>query len=140
MATIQIEVVSAEAHVFSGQATFVTLPGASGELGILPGHIPLLTTLRPGTVSIKTVEGQEEMIFVAGGFLEVQPHSITVLTDTAIRGQDLDEAKAEEARRHAEEALQNATADLEYATAQAELAHATAQLAAIGRLRKAGKR
>ncbi len=136
MATIQIEVVSAEAPVFSGQATFVTLPGIAGELGILPGHIPLLTTLRPGVVSIQTADQQEETIYVAGGILEVQPHSITVLTDTAIRGQDIDEAKAQEARRRAEETLQNTSANLEYATAQAELSHATAQLAAIARLRK----
>jgi F-type H+-transporting ATPase subunit epsilon len=131
MATIKVDVVSAEEQIFSGQAKFVALPGEAGELGILPGHTPLITRIRPGAVRI-----EEEFVFVAGGILEIQPGAVTVLADTAIRGKDLDEAKAEDARKRAEEALQNTGSNLEYATAQAELAYATAQLAAIQRLRK----
>ncbi|MGA3249085.1 MAG: F0F1 ATP synthase subunit epsilon [Paraburkholderia sp.] len=136
MATIKVDVVSAEEQIFSGQAKFVALPGEAGELGILPGHTPLITRIRPGAVRIEAENGEEEFVFVAGGILEIQPGAVTVLADTAIRGKDLDEAKAEEARKHAEEALQNTGSNLEYATAQAELAYATAQLAAIQRLRK----
>jgi F-type H+-transporting ATPase subunit epsilon len=135
MASIKVDVVSAEEQIFSGLAKFVSLPGEAGELGILPGHAPLITRIRPGTVEIETENGETELVFVAGGILEVQPTNVTVLADTAIRGRDLDEAKAEQARRAAEEALQNTGANLEYATAQAELAYATAQLAAIQRLR-----
>jgi F-type H+-transporting ATPase subunit epsilon len=136
MASIKVDVVSAEEQIFSGQAKFVSLPGEAGELGILPGHAPLITRIRPGTVEIEAEDGSIELVFVAGGILEVQPTNVTVLADTAIRGKDLDEAKAEHARRQAEEALQNTGANLEYATAQAELAYATAQLAAIQRLRR----
>ncbi|MEJ0003196.1 MAG: F0F1 ATP synthase subunit epsilon [Pararobbsia sp.] len=136
MASIKVDVVSAEALIFSGQAKFVSLPGEAGELGILPGHAPLITRIRPGTVEIEVENGATELVFVAGGILEVQPTNVTVLADTAIRGKDLDEAKAEQARRQAEEALQNTGANLEYAKAQAELAYATAQLAAIQRLRR----
>jgi len=136
MATIKVDVVSAEEQVFSGQARFVALPGEAGELGILPGHTPLITRIRPGAVRIEAENGDEEFVFVAGGILEIQPGTVTVLADTAIRGKDLDEAKAEQARRAAEEALQNTGSNLEYATAQAELAYATAQLAAIQRLRQ----
>ncbi|CAB3765206.1 MULTISPECIES: F0F1 ATP synthase subunit epsilon [Paraburkholderia] len=136
MATIKVDVVSAEEEIFSGQAKFVALPGEAGELGILPGHTPLITRIRPGAVRIESESGEEEFVFVAGGILEVQPGAVTVLADTAIRGKDLDEAKAEQARKRAEEALQNTGSNLEYATAQAELAYATAQLAAIQRLRK----
>ena len=136
MATIKVDVVSAEEQIFSGQAKFVALPGEAGELGILPGHTPLITRIRPGAVRIVAEDGDEEFVFVAGGILEVQPGAVTVLADTAIRGKDLDEAKAGEARKRAEEALQNAGSNLEYATAQAELAYAVAQLAAIQRLRK----
>jgi F-type H+-transporting ATPase subunit epsilon len=136
MATIKVDVVSAEEQIFSGQAKFVALPGEAGELGILPGHTPLITRIRPGAVRIEAENGQEEFVFVAGGILEVQPGAVTVLADTAIRGKDLDEAKADQARRRAEEALQNSGSNLEYATAQAELAYAVAQLAAIQRLRK----
>ncbi|CAM2181084.1 ATP synthase F1 complex subunit epsilon [Paraburkholderia sacchari] len=135
-ATIKVDVVSAEESIFAGQAKFVALPGEAGELGILPGHTPLITRIRPGAVRIVGAEGDEEFVFVAGGILEVQPGAVTVLADTAIRGKDLDEAKAGEARKRAEEALQNAGSNLEYATAQAELAYAVAQLAAIQRLRK----
>lgn len=136
MATIKVDVVSAEEQIFSGQAKFVALPGEAGELGILPGHTPLITRIRPGAVRIEAESGDEEFVFVAGGILEVQPGAVTVLADTAIRGKDLDEAKADQARKRAEEALQNSGSNLEYATAQAELAYAVAQLAAIQRLRK----
>src|SRR5882757_244415 len=137
MATLHVDVVSAEGSIFSGEAKFVALPGEGGELGILPRHTPLITRIKPGAVRIQRADnGEEEFVFVAGGILEVQPGTVTVLADTAIRGHDLDEAKAEEARKRAEEALQNTGSNLEYATAQAELAYATAQLAAIQRLRK----
>jgi F-type H+-transporting ATPase subunit epsilon len=135
-ATIKVDVVSAEESIFNGQAKFIALPGEAGELGILPGHTPLITRIRPGAVRIVAEDGGEEFVFVAGGILEVQPGAVTVLADTAIRGKDLDEAKATEARKRAEETLQNAGSNLEYATAQAELAYAVAQLAAIQRLRK----
>ena len=136
MATILVDVVSAEASIFSGQAKFVALPGESGELGILPGHTPLITRIQPGAVRIEKEDGSEEFVFVAGGILEVQPKHVTVLADTAIRGGDLDEAKAQEAKRAAEEALQNQSSDLDLARAQSELAMAAAQLAAIARLRR----
>ena len=132
--TIQVDVVSAQEMIFSGEAEFVALPGEQGELGILPGHIPLITRIRPGTVRIK-VNGQEELIFVAGGILEVQPCVVTVLADTAIRGKDLDEAKAEQARKDAETALANRNTDIDFAAAQAELAIASAQLAALKQFR-----
>lgn len=134
--TIHVDVVSAEEKIFSGEAEFVALPGESGELGIYPKHTPLITRIKPGAVRIK-VEGQaeEEFVFVAGGILEVQPNMVTVLADTAIRGHDLDEAKAAEAKKLAEEALVNREAGIDYARAQAELATAVAQLAAIQKLR-----
>ncbi|WP_354682683.1 F0F1 ATP synthase subunit epsilon [Cupriavidus necator] len=136
MATILVDVVSAEASIFSGQAKFVALPGESGELGILPGHTPLITRIQPGAVRIEKEDGSEEFVFVAGGILEVQPKHVTVLADTAIRGGDLDEAKAREAKRAAEELMQNQSSDLDLARAQSELAVAAAQLAAIARLRR----
>ncbi|MGO4327774.1 F0F1 ATP synthase subunit epsilon [Cupriavidus sp. 2TAF22] len=136
MATILVDVVSAESSIFSGQARFVALPGESGELGILPGHTPLITRIQPGAVRIEKEDGSEEFVFVAGGILEVQPKHVTVLADTAIRGGDLDEAKAQEAKRAAEELMQNQSSDLDLARAQGELAVATAQLAAIARLRR----
>ena len=135
--TIHIDVVSAEESIYAGEAEFVVLPGEAGELGIYPRHTPLITRIRPGEVRIKPAGGgEEELIFVAGGILEVQPKAITVLADTAIRGQDLDEAKALEAKRNAEEAMQNRTSQLAIAKAQAELATAMAQLSAIQKLRK----
>ncbi|MBL8470835.1 MAG: F0F1 ATP synthase subunit epsilon [Rhodocyclaceae bacterium] len=137
--TVHVDIVSAEEQIFSGLAEFVVLPGESGELGILPGHTPLLTRIRPGAVRVKPQnEAQEELVFVAGGLLEVQPSLVTVLADTAIRGKDLDEAKAMEAKKKAEEALTNKSASIDYAKAQAELAEAIAQLAAIQKLRKRG--
>jgi F-type H+-transporting ATPase subunit epsilon len=135
--TIQVDVVSAEEQIFSGQAEFVVLPGEEGELGIYPRHAPLLTRIRPGTVRIKVPnESEETLIFVAGGMLEVQPDLVTVLADTAIRGHDLDEAKANEALQKAEAALKDKAASVDFAKAQAELAMAMAQIAAIRKLRQ----
>ncbi len=135
--TIHVDVVSAEESIFSGLAEFVALPGEAGELGILPGHMPLLTRVKPGAVRIKLPQqDSEELIFVAGGMLEVQPNLVTVLADTAIRGKDLDEAKALDAKKRAEEAMANRSSELDYARAQAELAEAIAQLAALQKLRK----
>ena len=135
--TIHVDVVSAEEEIFAGEAEFVALPGEAGELGIYPQHTPLITRIRPGAVRIKVPgQAEDEFVFVAGGILEVQPHVVTVLADTAIRGHDLDEAKAAEAKRLAEEALTNKDSAIDYAKAQAELASAVAQLAAIARLRK----
>ena len=135
--TIHVDVVSAEESIFSGLAEFVALPGEAGELGILPGHMPLLTRIKPGAVRVKLPnQGAEELIFVDGGMLEVQPGLVTVLADTAIRGKDLDEAKALDAKKRAEEAMVNRNSELDYARAQAELAEAIAQLAAIQKLRK----
>jgi F-type H+-transporting ATPase subunit epsilon len=137
--TVQVEVVSAEESIFSGLAEFVALPGEAGEIGILPGHMPLLTRIKPGAVRLKLPnDSQEELIFVAGGMLEVQPNLVTVLADTAIRGKDLDEAKALEAKQRAEEALASQQGSIDYAKAQAELAEAIAQIAAINQLRKRG--
>ena len=135
--TIHVDVVSAEEQIFSGEAEFVALPGEAGELGIYPKHTPLITRIRPGAVRIKVAgQAEDEFVFVAGGILEVQPNAVTVLADTAIRGHDLDEAKAAEAKRLAEETLVNQESKIDYATAQSELAVAIAQLAAIQRLRQ----
>jgi F-type H+-transporting ATPase subunit epsilon len=137
MATIHVDVVSAEASIFSGEAKFVALPGEMGELGIYPKHTPLITRIKPGAVRIERADnGEEEFVFVAGGILEVQPNSVTVLADTAIRGHDLDEAKALEAKRLAEQAMQNAKSDIDLAAATSEFATMAAQLAAIQKLRK----
>ena len=135
--TIQVDVVSASESIFSGKAKFVALPGESGELGILPRHTPLITRIKPGAVRIERADnGEVEFVFVAGGILEVQPGVVTVLADTAIRGHDLDEAKATEARKAAEEAMRNAKSDIDLAAAQSEFATMAAQLAAIQKLRK----
>jgi F-type H+-transporting ATPase subunit epsilon len=132
-----VDVVSAEEAIYSGEAEFVVLPGEEGELGIYPKHTPLITRIKPGTVRIKPADGAEEqLIFVAGGILEVQPNVITVLADTAIRGHDLDEAKALEAHKIAQENLANRSGKMEYAEALAELAQAAAQIAAIRKLRQ----
>jgi F-type H+-transporting ATPase subunit epsilon len=136
MATIQVDVVSAEESIFAGEAEFVVLPGEAGELGIYPRHTPLITRIRPGVVRIKQPgSNAEDQVFVAGGILEVQPNVVTVLADTAIRAKDLDEAKASEALRAAEEAKRNATSDLEIAKVEAEMSALAAQLAAIKKLR-----
>jgi F-type H+-transporting ATPase subunit epsilon len=137
MATLHVDVVSAEELIFSGEAKFVALPGENGELGILPRHTPLITRIRPGAVRIEKADGSgEEFVFVAGGILEVQPGTVTVLADTAIRGKDLDEAKALEAKKQAEEAMKNAKSDIDLAAAQGEFAAMAAQLAAIQKLRR----
>jgi len=137
MNTIHVDVVSAEQSLFSGEAEFVVAPAAGGEVGILPKHTPLLAQLRPGSVRLKLPDrAEEEIIYVSGGILEIQPDMVTILSDTAIRGHDLDEARAQEALKHAEEAMQNRTSGIEIAQAQAEFAQAAAQLAAIRKLRK----
>ncbi len=134
--TIHVDVVSAEQQIFSGEAEFVVLPGEAGELGIYPRHTPLITRIKPGAVRITPSGGGDEtLIFVAGGILEVQPSMVTVLADTAIRGNDLDEAKALEAQKRAEDALRNAKDKQEIATVEAELSILAAQLAAIRKLR-----
>jgi F-type H+-transporting ATPase subunit epsilon len=137
MANIHVDVVSAEEEIFSGEATFVALPGDMGELGIYPRHTPLITRIKPGAVRIKRADnGQEEFVFVAGGILEVQPNRVTVLADTAIRGHDLDEARATEAKKRAEEAMRDAKSDIDLARAQGELAALAAQIAAISKFRR----
>lgn len=136
MSTLHVDVVSAEESIFSGEAKFVALPGEAGELGILPGHTPLISRIRPGTVKIVLADGSGETnVFVAGGILEVQPGGVTVLSDTAIRAEDLDEAKALEARKRAEEALRNATDKADIAVVEAELAMLAAQETAAQKLR-----
>src|SRR3954466_97216 len=131
--TLHVDVVSANESIYSGEARFVVLPGESGELGIYPRHTPLITRVKPGSVRIEKPDGDEEFVFSAGGILEVQPDRVTVLSDTAIRGKDLDEEKAAEARQAAEEALRNAKSDVDIARAQSELAVAAAEMAALRR-------
>lgn len=134
--TIDVQVVSAEGSIYSGVADMVVAPGEMGELGILPRHAPLLTTLRPGEVRVELPGGEEQSFYVSSGMLEIQPHVVTILSDTALRAHDLDEAKSLEAKRAAEEAMKNKTGEMEIAKAQAELAEAVAQLETIKRLRK----
>ncbi len=134
--TIHCDIVSAEGEIFSGEATMVFAKGEEGELGIAPRHAPLLTRLAPGQVRVETPEGDEKFFFVSGGMLEVQPHMVTVLADTAVRAQDLDEAAAVKAKEEAERALADRGAGMDFAQAQAQLAEAAAQLAALERLRK----
>ncbi len=137
MATLRVDVVSAEEMIFSGEAKFVALPGEEGELGIYPRHTPLITRIKPGAVRIVRADNDaEEFVFVAGGILEVQPGTVTVLADTAIRGKDLDEAKATEAKQRAEEAMKNAKSDIDFAKAQGEFATMAAQIAALRKFRK----
>ncbi len=136
MALLQVDVVSAEKSMFSGEAKFVVLPGESGELGILPGHTPLISRIRPGTMKIELADGTEEHIFVAGGILEVQPGKVVVLSDTAIRAEDLDEQKALEARKQAEEALRNTKDKVDIAVMEAELAMLAAQAQAARKFSK----
>jgi F-type H+-transporting ATPase subunit epsilon len=133
MNTIRVDVVSAEESIFSGEARFVAVPGESGELGIYPRHTPLITRIKPGSVRIQKADGSEEFVFVAGGIIEVQPNCVTVLSDTAIRGKDLDEEKANEARALAQEALKNAKSEIDLAIAQSELSTLVAQIAALRR-------
>lgn len=138
--TLHVDIVSAEAEIYSGPATMVFAPAAQGEVGILPRHAPLLTTLKPGEVRVQTQGGGEESFYVSGGILEIQPHVVTILSDTALRAKDVDEAAALEAKQRAEKAMQDKGADFDYAKAQAELAAAVAQLQAIQRLRNKGRR
>jgi F-type H+-transporting ATPase subunit epsilon len=134
MNTIHVDVVSAEELIFSGEARFVALPGEVGELGVYPRHTPLITRVKAGSVRIELADGGEEFVFVAGGIIEVQPDSVTVLSDTAIRGKDLDEERANAAKALAEEALRNAKSDVDLAVAQSELHTLVAQIAALRRL------
>ncbi|MFV1922006.1 MAG: F0F1 ATP synthase subunit epsilon [Methylotenera sp.] len=135
--TVRIDVVSAEEEIFSGDAEFIAAPASAGEVGIYPHHAPMITTIKPGSLRIKLPDTAEEtLIFISGGLLEVQPGLVTVLSDTAIRGHDLDEAKAIAAKEAAEEAMKNKASDIDYARAQAELAEAVAQIQAIQKLRK----
>mgnify|MGYP005992791317 FL=1 len=135
--TVRIDVVSAEEEIFSGEAEFIAAPASAGEVGIYPHHAPMITTIKPGSLRIKLPDTAEEtLIFISGGLLEVQPGLVTVLSDTAIRGHDLDEAKAIAAKEAAEEAMKNKASDMDYARAQAELAEAVAQIQAIQKLRK----
>ena len=136
MATIHVDVVSAEGEIFSGEATMVFAPALLGDIGIAPRHAPLLTTLRPGELRVQLPSGEEQHVYVSGGAMEIQPHLVTVLADTAIRAKDLDEAAALQAKQRAEDALANRTNAIDVAEAQAELLRAVAQLKAIGRLRK----
>ena len=134
--TIHVDVVSAEESIYSGEAKFVALPGEAGELGIYPRHTPLITRIKPGSVRVEKANGDEEFIFVAGGILEVQPNRVTVLSDTAIRGKDLDDEKANAAKRDAEEALKNAKSEIDMARATSELAVLAAQIAALRKYRQ----
>ena len=136
MNTIHVDVVSAEELIISGEARFVALPGEAGELGIYPRHTPLITRIKAGSVRIEMADGSEEFVFVAGGILEVQPTFVTVLSDTAIRGKDIDDEKANEAKRSAEEAVKNAKTDLDLAKATSELAVMAAQIAALRKYRQ----
>lgn len=135
--TMHVDIVSAEESFFSGTAEFVSAPAILGEVGIYPRHAPMLTRMKPGSVRVKrAMSEEEELVYVSGGILEVQPDVVTILADSAIRGHDLDEAKAQEAKRRAEDAMKNRETKLEFAQAEAELAEAIAQLAAIDKIRK----
>lgn len=134
--TMHVDIVSAEGGIFSGTAAMLFAPAVMGELGIMPSHAPLLTRLRPGEVRVRHEDGSEEFFFVSGGMLEIQPYTVTVLADTALRAKDVDEAEALEAKRRAEEALRDRKSDFDYAQAQAELAEAVARLQTIQHLRK----
>jgi len=134
--TVHVDIVSAESEIFSGSAEMVFAPAVMGEVGILPRHAPLLTHLKPGEVRVRKADGEEEAFYVSGGILEIQPHVVTVLSDTALRAKDIDEAAATEAKQRAEQALQDQTSEFEYAQAERELAEAVAQLHALQRLRK----
>ena len=136
MNTIHVDVVSAEESIFSGEARFIALPGEAGELGVYPRHTPLITRIKPGSVRIEMADGSEEFVFVAGGILEVLPDRVTVLSDTAVRGKDLDDEKANQARLAAEEAVKNAKSEIDLARAQSELAVMAAQIAALRKFRQ----
>ena len=137
--TMHVDIVSAEAEIFSGTATMVFAPAEMGEVGITPRHTPLLTRMKPGEVRVQSSDGEEKSFYVSGGMLEVQPHVVTVLADTAIRADSLDEAQALEAKERAEKLLADKTADIDYAKAEAELAESIAQLSTIRKIREKGK-
>ncbi|HCY12449.1 MAG TPA: F0F1 ATP synthase subunit epsilon [Gammaproteobacteria bacterium] len=137
--TIKVDIVSAEEEVWSGEGTMVFAPAEMGEIGIAPQHAPLLTRLKPGEVRVQQESGEEQFFYVSGGMLEVQGHLVTVLSDTAVRAHDLDEAAALEAQRRAEQAMSDRTSDMELAKAKAELIQAAAQLRAIQKLRSRGR-
>ena len=139
MSTMQVEVVSAENEIFSGEASMLIATAGAGELGIYPNHTPLLTNLKPGDVRVQTPDGEEQVIYVSGGILEVTPKKVTVLSDTALRADDIDEAAALEAQRKAEQALKDSNADIDYARAKVELAQAAAQLQALKKMVKRGR-
>ncbi|HEY7865892.1 MAG TPA: F0F1 ATP synthase subunit epsilon [Psychromonas sp.] len=134
--TTHLDVVSAEESLFSGRVSHLQVSGQEGELGVMPGHTPLLTPIKPGMVRMVKQHGGEEVFYISGGFLEVQPGGVTVLADTAIRGQDLDKAKAEEAKRSAQEQISNPSKDIDYALVTAQLAQAIAKLRVINMIRK----
>lgn len=136
---MQVEVVSAENEIFSGEASMLIATAINGELGIYPNHTPLLTNLKAGDVRVQTADGEEQVIYVSGGILEVTPKKVTVLSDTALRADDIDEAAALEAQRKAEQALKDSKADIDYARAKAELAQAAAQLQALKKMVKKGR-
>jgi len=137
VATVHIDVVSAEESIFSGEAEFIAAPAQMGEVGIYPRHAPMITSIKPGALRIKLADkNEEQLIYISGGILEVQPGVVTVLADTAIRGHDLDEAKANEAKKAAQEAMQNRASDIDFAQAQSEFAMAAAQLAALPKFRR----
>lgn len=140
MSTIQVEIVSAEEQIWSGRGTMVFAPGVMGELGIAPRHTPLITQLKPGDVRVQTEEGKEEFFFISGGLLEIQPDIVTVLSDTAIRAHDLDEAKAIEAKKRAEETMKDQGSEMDYARAKAELAQIVAQLRSIEKIKELRRR
>lgn len=134
--TVHCDIVSAEEELFSGLIEFVSVTGSLGDLGVYPGHAPLLTELKPGPVELRKQGGEQDIFYVSGGFLEVQPHKVTVLADTALHAGDLDEAKAQEAQKHAEQAMADKTADFEYSKAASQLAEAAAQLRTLQQIRK----
>ena len=140
MSTIKVEIVSAEEHIWSGKGTMVFAPGIMGELGIAPRHTPLITQLKPGDVRVQTEDGKEEFFFISGGIIEIQPDVVTVLSDTAIRAADLDEAKALEAQKQAEETMRDKSSEMDYARAKAELVQVIAQLRSIEKIKALKKR
>ena len=134
--TVHCDIVSAEEEIFSGLIEFVSVRGSLGELGIYPGHTPLLTELKPGPVELRKQGGEEDVFYVSGGFLEVQPHKVTVLADTALRAHDLDEATAQEAQKQAEQAMADKQGEFEYSRAATQLAEAAAQLRTLDAIRR----
>ena len=137
--TVHCDIVSAEEELFSGLIEFVSVTGSLGDLGVYPGHAPLLTELKPGPVELRKQGGEEDIFYVSGGFIEVQPHKVTVLADTALHAVDLDEAAAMEAKKHAEQAMTNKSGELDYSRAAVQLAEAAAQLRTLQQIRRKGR-